>query len=108
MKNQFSRVSETLLDLLEYEISCAKKLLEILEKDHSALVLPQVDLERLNSKEKQQLIETLQQATETRVKFMADHHYEANAEGISFCISDLDVNNSLSDKFRELSELAQW
>lgn len=107
MEKDLNQLRETLVGLLQHELACASALLQSLECESTALSSLDDKLITINSANKHKLIESLQQASNDRIKLMDEHGLSSNPTEIEQQINSSDVNTELNGLFIALSQIAQ-
>ena len=88
------------------EIDCASHLQTLIQDEQEALASLDDKLIILNSERKQQLIDSLQDATQGRVDLMMQQGLKANHEGVVSCLEIAYFDSELEDMFNQLNTLA--
>ncbi len=96
----------TLTRLLKEEVSCAESLLQFLQEE-SARLASDTTFVDLESASKLALINALQQASESRMKFAADQNLPQGLKLPKGTLSGLDSEVSLQSLYTRLATLAQ-
>lgn len=107
MKLDPAQFKKALYELLREEVSCATALFESLESESSALSSMDEKLITINSANKKRLIESLQKASNARIRLMVEQGYKNSATDIKDFISSQDSNKELDILFIRLSEIAK-
>ncbi len=109
MDRELHHIKSHLIKLLREEARCARALSKSLEAERAALNSLDEKLITINSANKQKLIESLQLASNIRVKFMLDNNISSRPAAVRDYVvsSNSDTDSELDTLFIQLSEIAQ-
>lgn len=109
MERNSQNIKSHLITLLKEEARCARALSKSLESERAALNSLDEKLITINSANKQKLIESLQLASNARVKFMEENGISSKPVAIhDYVVSKSpDTDAELDTLFIQLSEIAQ-
>lgn len=107
MGKAINQLKETLVNLLQNEVACARALYQSLKSESGALSSMDEKLVTINSAKKQKLIKSLQNASEARIGFMEEQGLSSSPAVIKEYTISSDSNTELDTLFIQLSEIAQ-
>ena len=96
-----------LTDLLQEELNCLKRLLQILEQEQQALLSSDAPAIEALSLEKQQALAQQAQATQARLVHAQQQTGDASEAGLHQLIQQAADKDSLSSQLSEITSLAQ-
>lgn len=109
MDREIHQIKTHLIRLLKEEARCARALSKSLEAERAALNSLDEKLITINSANKQKLIESLQLASNTRVKYMEANDISSRPAAVRDYVvsSSSETDTELDTLFIQLSEIAQ-